>query len=125
MNTKANNHLNLFLPQKAPSFRQQKVAEEVRFHLCEIFTRGDLPPVRFSGNSEYVTFDTPLTITYVDVSADLRYAKVLITPFWGRHPDESIQYVRLQAGYIRKLLAGRMKIRHTPQLNFEIDVRHK
>ena len=59
----------------------------------------------------------------VEVSRDLSYAKVFVTFF---EEDEKIVAEKLEAlssaaGYIRSLVAGRMKLRVMPELRFIYD----
>ncbi|GIU13100.1 MULTISPECIES: 30S ribosome-binding factor RbfA [unclassified Shewanella] len=64
-----------------------------------------------------------VTVNDVDVSRDLSYAKVYVTFF-----EEDVQLVEKKvealdaaAGYIRSLVAGRMKLRVMPELRFIYD----
>ena len=64
-----------------------------------------------------------VTVNDVEVSRDLSYAKVFVTFF---EEDEKIVAVKLEAlssaaGYIRSLVAGRMKLRVMPELRFIYD----
>src|SRR5690606_24956840 len=63
-----------------------------------------------------------VSITRVEMSPDLRYATV----FASVYGEDSEQQATLQAltgasGYIRKLLAPRLRIRHIPVVNFRLD----
>ncbi|MCK8045695.1 30S ribosome-binding factor RbfA [Shewanella sp. 1CM18E] len=64
-----------------------------------------------------------VTVNDVDVSRDLNYAKVYVTFF-----EEDVELVQQKvealdaaAGYIRSLVAGRMKLRVMPELRFIYD----
>ena len=64
-----------------------------------------------------------VTVNDVEVSRDLSYAKVFVTFF---EEDEKIVAEKLEAlssaaGYIRSLVAGRMKLRVMPELRFIYD----
>ena len=64
-----------------------------------------------------------VTVNDVEVSRDLSYAKVFVTFF---EEDEKIVEEKLEAlssaaGYIRSLVAGRMKLRVMPELRFIYD----
>ncbi|SQH77893.1 30s ribosome binding factor [Shewanella benthica] len=64
-----------------------------------------------------------VTVNDVEVSRDLSYAKVFVTFF---EEDEKIVAQKLEAlssaaGYIRSLVAGRMKLRVMPELRFIYD----
>jgi ribosome-binding factor A len=65
-----------------------------------------------------------VSVTDVDVSRDLAYAKIHVT-FVGDHSqkeiDEAMAALNGASGYLRKLLAGSIKLRITPKLNFVFD----
>ena len=65
-----------------------------------------------------------VSVTDVDVSRDLAYAKIHVT-FVGDHSqkeiDEAMAALNGASGYLRKLLAGSIKLRITPKLTFLFD----
>ena len=65
-----------------------------------------------------------VSVTDVDVSRDLAYAKIHVT-FIGDHPqkeiDEAMAALNGASGYLRKLLASSIKLRITPKLTFLFD----
>jgi ribosome-binding factor A len=65
-----------------------------------------------------------VSVTDVEVSRDLAYAKVHVT-FVGEKSEEEIEEaigaLNGAAGYLRKLLASSIKMRKTPQLTFLFD----
>ena len=65
-----------------------------------------------------------VSVTDVEVSRDLAYAKVYVT-FVGEKSEEeikgAIRALNGAAGYLRKLLASSIKMRKTPQLTFLFD----
>ncbi|RZO20727.1 MAG: 30S ribosome-binding factor RbfA [SAR92 clade bacterium] len=65
-----------------------------------------------------------VSVTDVDVSRDLAYAKIHVTFVGDRDQQEIDQAVRAlngAAGYLRKLLAASIKLRVTPKLTFIYD----
>jgi len=65
-----------------------------------------------------------VSVTDVDVSRDLAYAKIHVTFVGDRDQQEINQAVRAlngAAGYLRKLLAASIKLRVTPKLTFIYD----
>ena len=60
-----------------------------------------------------------ITITDVDVSSDLSYAKVYFTTLLDR--KETLNSLKSANGFIRKSLADRIELRHIPQLEFIYD----
>lgn len=63
-----------------------------------------------------------ISITGVDVTKDLRYAKVFVSIFsTDDSKDESMQALKSSAGFIRREVGKRINLRYTPQILFEID----
>ncbi len=63
-----------------------------------------------------------LSITHVDVTPDMRYAKVFVSRL-GEQKDlkECIKGLQSAGGYLRRELAHRLTIRYTPELVFAAD----
>ncbi len=64
-----------------------------------------------------------VTVNDVDVSRDLSFAKVYVT-FFDEDSEQiqsKLEALRKAAGYVRSLVAGRMKLRVMPELKFEYD----
>ena len=65
-----------------------------------------------------------VSVTDVDVSRDLAYAKIHVT-FLGERTqeeiDEAMSALDGASGYLRKLLASSIKLRITPKLTFLFD----
>ena len=62
-----------------------------------------------------------VTITGCDVSNDLSYAKIYFTSTLSIDPKELEKELDEASGYIRRELAERIDIRHTPKLVFKFD----
>ena len=62
-----------------------------------------------------------VTITDVKVTADLKIAKIYISVFDRAKREEVLEKIKLKTGFIRSLLASRIKIKFTPELKFFID----
>jgi ribosome-binding factor A len=63
-----------------------------------------------------------VTITGVEVSADLSHAKVFVTHLAGReHADEAVHALQHTAGFLRSELAHRLQLYSVPQLHFTYD----
>jgi ribosome-binding factor A len=64
----------------------------------------------------------PVTITEVRITPDLDFARVFITTLEdGPERAETIAGLRAAAPFIRTELGRRLRIRHTPELRFELD----
>ena len=62
-----------------------------------------------------------ITITDVNVSADLGVAKVYYT-FLGDYEREYVaEELKKASGFLRSELAQRIQVRHTPELRFQFD----
>ncbi len=91
--------------------RKQRVGEQIQRELANIINR---------------EFSSPklgmLTIYEVDISPDLKFARVYVTAFGGKLGiKESIQYLNGAAGKLRYHLAQCLKTRTTPRLEFVHD----
>lgn len=91
--------------------RSYRVGELIHKHISEILSRGLKDP--------RIGF---VTITAVDVSPDLRYARVHYTVI-GSDKERKETAVGLEQAtpYIRRQLASKLTIRHTPELTFVYD----
>ncbi len=98
---------------KAPSQRQQRVAEEIRNILSGILLRGDF--------SRRALSLTQITITHVSVSPDLRNAKIYAIPLGGGDMTETLVNLNEMAGEIRYALAKQLTTKYIPTLKFYND----
>ena len=63
-----------------------------------------------------------MTITEVDVSPDLRHARVYVSVMGEAEEQQAaIDALSAAAGYLRRGLRGRLKLRHIPELQFQHD----
>lgn len=64
-----------------------------------------------------------VTVNAVEITRDLAYAKIFVTFFTleGQCEEESAKILNDAAGYIRTLLAKRIKARIMPELRFVFD----
>lgn len=96
--------------------RTERVAGEIREILGEIIVRQEIKDPRVRG-AGIVTF------THVRISGDLRQAKVFFTVHGL--DDDSLDRVRQgldsAAGYMRRRIGDRLRLKSTPTLAFEVD----
>lgn len=92
--------------------RSERVAQMVIRHLAVIFRTQTKDP-RVSG----------LTITDVDVTKDLRQAKVFVTSMLDDDVDidDTMQALDRANGFLRRSLAAVIDMRHCPVLSFAYD----
>ena len=64
-----------------------------------------------------------VTVSAVEITRDLAYAKIFVTFFTleGQNVDESIKVLNEASGFIRTLLAKKIKARIMPELRFIYD----
>lgn len=94
------------------SVRSRRVAEEIKKEIAQIIRDGIKDP-RVRGL---------LTVTNVEVSDDIRYAKIFVSYFGeDEGKDEAIKVLTKASGFIRSELAGRLRLRYTPELTFKFD----
>ena len=62
-----------------------------------------------------------VTITYATVTNDLSFAKVYFTTLYDYKKDKVIKDMNNAASYFRTELAGRLNIRHIPEIKFIYD----
>ena len=63
-----------------------------------------------------------VTITRINLTLDLRYARVYFSVMGDdKVKEESLKGIKSAIGFIRKLIAERMKLRYVPELYFKLD----
>ncbi len=91
--------------------RQEKLGELIAAELSELLrTRVKDPRVGFA------------SITHVEVSGDLRHAKVFVSVMGS--PEEQVATIKTlkhAAGFLRHELASRITLRYMPELVFKLD----
>ena len=94
-----------------PSFRPIRVGELIQSEIADLMLRHLKDPrLKMS------------TISHVDVSPDLRHAKLYISHLGSETEQEAaIEGFKHAAGFIRKQLGKRLKLRYVPQLSFQLD----
>ena len=63
-----------------------------------------------------------VSVTDVEVSGDLRHAKVFISVYGtDQEKEETLEGLQQAQGFVRKLVGERIKIHHTPEIIFRYD----
>lgn len=63
-----------------------------------------------------------VSVTDVEVSGDLRHAKVFISVYGSdKEKEETLKGLQQAQGFVRKLVGERIKIHHTPEIIFRYD----
>ena len=95
------------------SQRQLRVGEELRHLISNALHRETFYDVVLESNN--------ITVTEVNVSPDLKNAKVFIMPLGGENKIEVLESLNRIKGYIQKLISSEIQLRQIPRLSFVID----
>lgn len=90
--------------------RMDRISEEVKKELSNII-QNEIKDPRVTGI---------ISVTKVVISKDLKYAKAYISVLGGI-PEDTIKGLKSAAGFIRKEVSERVKLRATPEFSFELD----
>jgi len=92
--------------------RTNRIAEEMKKEISNII-QNDIKDPRLP---------KLVSIMAVDVTRDLRYAKVFVSILGSEdEKKEALKGLKSAAGFIRREVGHRMQIRYSPELLFEID----
>ena len=95
------------------SQRQLRVGEELRHLISNALLRESFYDQIIENNT--------ITITEVNVSPDLKNAKVYIMPLGGENKLEVLDSLNKSNGRIKKLISNNINLRQIPKLQFKID----
>jgi ribosome-binding factor A len=95
------------------SQRQLRVGEELRHVLSQILRRGECrdPALR----------DASIAVTEVRLSPDLRSATAFVMPLGGANAPEIVAALKRSAGFLKRLVAREVPLRHAPNIVFALD----
>ena len=65
--------------------------------------------------------ETMISITHVETTPDLRYAKVYASFLQEERAKDALKGLKSASGYLRRELGHALKLRYTPELVFERD----
>ena len=95
------------------SQRQLRVGEELRHLISNALLRETFYDQFLENNT--------ITITEVNVSPDLKNAKVYVMPLGGENKFEVLHSLSKANGRIKKLISNNINLRQIPKLQFRID----
>ena len=95
------------------SQRQLKVGEELRHLISNALLRESFYDEHIKNNN--------ITITEVDVSPDLKNAKVFVMPLGGKNKLDVLNSLKKISGRLKKIISTSISLRQTPILLFKID----
>lgn len=62
-----------------------------------------------------------ITVTRVEMCADLKSARVFLSLFGIKDADSVLSLIEKRKGHFRKIIASRVKLKYNPSLNFCVD----
>ena len=65
--------------------------------------------------------DTMISVTRVETTPDLRYAKVYVSFLEENKAADAMKGLKSAAGYLRREVASDLKLRYTPELQWALD----
>ena len=93
------------------SNRINRINEEIQKELSALFRT--LKDPRVQGGM--------VTVTHVDTTTDLRYAKVFVSVLDKAQEKDVVKGLKSAAGYLRRELGATLRLRYTPELQFVAD----
>ena len=94
------------------SNRISRINEEILRELSEQFRRLKDPRVSQTGM---------VSITRVDTTGDLRYARIYVSALDKSQEKEVLKGLKSAAGFLRRELGRSLQLRYTPELQFVAD----
>jgi ribosome-binding factor A len=91
--------------------RNERLAEEIREEVARIIGGGlNDPRIGF------------VTVTRAELTADLRHVKVYVGVLGdAAQRDKTLAGLKQAAGFVRREVGRRIRVRHTPELTFQYD----
>ena len=65
--------------------------------------------------------DTMISITHVETTPDLRYAKVYVSFLQEERAADALKGLKSAGGYLRRELGRALQLRYTPELTWALD----
>ncbi len=97
------------------SLRLLRVGETIRHAMAEILRREEI--------ADEDLRDVSVTVSEVEVSPDLRHARLFVTSLGGRGEAETVKALNRHRRFLRGRLAPYMTTKYLPELNFRLDER--
>ncbi len=93
------------------SNRIGRINEEIQKELASIIRNLKDPRVQ----------DTMISITHVETTPDLRFAKVYVSFLQEERAKDALKGLKSAGGYLRRELGRALNLRHTPELTWALD----
>ena len=92
-----------------PSNRIGRINEEMQRELSALIRQLKDPRVNASGM---------VSVTRVDTTSDLRYAKVYVSVLDKSREKDVLKGLKSASGFLRREIGGALRLRYTPELQF-------
>ena len=93
------------------SNRIGRINEEIQKELANLIRNLKDPRVQ----------DTMISITHVEATPDLRYAKIFVSFLQEERAKDALKGLKSAGGYLRRELGRSLQLRYTPELVWELD----
>ena len=93
------------------SNRMGRINEEIQKELAKLIPNLKDPRVQ----------DTMISVTRVEATPDLRWAKVYVSFLQEERADDALKGLKSASGYLRRELGSALKLRYTPELVWALD----
>ena len=93
------------------SNRIGRINEEIQKELASLLRSVKDPRVQ----------DTMISITHVETTPDLRYAKVYVSFLQEEKAAEALKGLKSAGGWLRRQLGSALQLRYTPELQWALD----
>ena len=93
------------------SNRIGRINEEIQKELASLLRNLKDPRVQ----------NTMISITHVETTPDLRYAKVYVSFLEEEKAADALKGLKSAGGYLRRELGAALKLRYTPELTWALD----
>ncbi len=93
------------------SNRISRINEEIQKELSSLLRNLKDPRVQ----------DTMVSITHVETTPDLRYAKIYVSFLEEGKAQDALKGLKSAGGYLRRELGRALQLRYTPELNWALD----
>ena len=93
------------------SNRIGRINEEIQKELASLIRNLKDPRVQ----------DTMISITHVETTPDLRWAKVYVSFLQEERAKDALKGLSSAGGYLRRELGRALNLRYTPELNWALD----
>ena len=93
------------------SNRINRINEEIQKELSNLLRTVKDPRVQ----------DTMISITRVETTPDLRYAKVYVSFLEEKKVQDALKGLKSAGGYLRRKIAQDLKLRYTPEIVWALD----